>query len=454
MTPRRPCAPTLLALALAMLPAARAIGQEVGDEPRTRRAAVTPATRPTTRPARLPPREMLSPAAYLDLAAKLRETYSKPPAEWPAATIDPGVDAKEIGRRPRVPFPEDNPFTKEKALLGRALFFDPRLSGSGQIACASCHDPDLGWADGRTVAFGHDRQPTKRNAPSLMNSAFNAPYFWDGRAATLEEQALEPIAAATEMAGAGGEVVKRLGGVGEYRKMFAAAFGSEDVTMPKVAQAVATFERTLAAGRSRFDAFLAGRKDALSDEAVRGLHLFRTDARCMNCHHGPNFTDGQFHDLGLSFYGRTLQDLGRYELTKKPEDVGRFKTPTLRNVGRTAPYMHNGLFEMPGVLNLYNAGMPTLRRRAGQENDPLFPMKSPLLKPLGLNRQDLEDLTAFLESLNEPKLRIRPRTPSDAAPRATGAARDDPARGGRNDSADSTQSPAEGVGDGDDDGPE
>jgi cytochrome c peroxidase len=369
-----------------------------------------------TRPARLPPRDMLTPEEYRDLAAKLREAYSKPTAEWPAATLDPGVDAKELGRRPPVPFPPDNPFTKEKALLGRSLFFDPRLSGSGQIACASCHDPDLGWADGRTVAFGHDRQPLKRNAPALTNAAFNAPYFWDGRAPTLEAQVLEPIAAPSEMAGTGEDVVTRLSAVPDYRKMFASAFGSEEVTMPRVAQAVATFERTLVAGRSRFDIFLAGRKDALSDEAVRGLHLFRTDARCMNCHHGPNFTDGQFHDLGLSFYGRTLQDLGRHEVTKRPEDVGRFKTPSLRNVGRTAPYMHNGLFELQGVLNLYNAGMPTLRRRPEQKDDPLFPSKSPLLKPLGLNRQDLADLKAFMESLTEPRSRIRPKVPPGAPP--------------------------------------
>src|SRR5690606_17949804 len=154
---------------------------------------------------------------------------------------------------------------------------------------------------------------------------------------------------------------------------------------------IAAFERTLIAGRSRFDAFLKGNHDALDGAAIAGLDLFRGRARCLNCHHGPNFTDGKFHDLGLSYYGRKFEDLGRYRVTKRAEDVGRFRTPSVRNIRSTAPYMHNGLFELENVVRMYVAGMATLRPRADQAGDPLFPTKSPLLKPLDLNAQDVSD---------------------------------------------------------------
>ena len=147
---------------------------------------------------------------------------------------------------------------------------------------------------------------------------------------------------------------------------------------------------------------------ALTDAELIGLDLFRREARCLNCHHGPTFTDGRFHDLGLSFHGRSNEDLGRHAITKDPADKGRFRTPTLRNVTRTAPLMHTGMFELRGVLSMYNAGMVTLKRQPYERNDPHFPVKSPLLKPLGLNKQDLADLTAFLGSLEEPKRRVRP----------------------------------------------
>jgi cytochrome c peroxidase len=163
-------------------------------------------------------------------------------------------------------------------------------------------------------------------------------------------------------------------------------------------------------GRSRFDVFLRGDAAALSDVELLGLDLFRREARCMNCHHGPLLSDGRFHDLGLSFYGRSNEDLGRHGITKVASDMGRFRTPSLRDVTGTAPLMHTGMFELAGVLNMYNAGMVTLKRQGFHKNDPLFPVKSPHLKPLGLNRQDLADLAAFLGALEEPKRRERPPT--------------------------------------------
>jgi cytochrome c peroxidase len=384
--------------------------------PTSVRAPLEPTAR--LRAERLPERPSLTGEQAARRAAELRQAYAKPPAEWPPATVDPGVEFAEIGLLPPVRYPDDNPYSKEKDELGRTLFFDPRLSGSGQIACASCHDPDLAWADGRTTPFGHDRTNLKRNAPSVLLSAYARPLFWDGRAKDLEDQFHSPVVAHEEMNGDIEAVEKRLGAIPEYRAMFKAAFGIEETGTDAAAKAVATFERSIAkvAGRSDFDKFLKGEQKRLSDSAVRGLHVFRTVGRCMNCHSGPALTDNQFHDLGLSYYGRKYQDLGRYVVTRDPKDVGRFRTPTLRDVARTNPYMHNGLFELDGVIAAYNAGMATLTPRGGQVNDPLFPKKDPLLKPLGLNGQDRDDLKAFLESLSEPKLRVRaPTLPGMAA---------------------------------------
>lgn len=365
---------------------------------------------PSPDPAEAEDRPLLSPAEYETLARELRSAYSKSPNKWPKAQIDDGVKFVELGLLPSVVHPTSNPFTTNKAELGKMLFFDPRLSGSGQIACASCHDAELGWGDGRAVAFGHGRKELKRNAPSLLNVGLGEHYFWDGRASSLEAQARAVLLNPDEMRSSEALIKARLGNIPAYLTAFEKAFGDRSITMERVTQAIATFERTIVSRRNPFDAFLRGNTDALSDSAIRGLHLFRTDARCANCHHGPNFTDGQFHNLGLSYYGRKLQDLGRYEETKRPEDVGAFKTPSLRNLPRTAPYMHNGLFDLRGVLNLYNAGMPTLRRKDSQKNDPLFPTKSKHLKPLGLNDQDLADLRAFLEALEESRARVRPPT--------------------------------------------
>lgn len=375
----------------------------------SRPAATSAATRPTTRPqsrVQPPASQPLSREAADRIASELRLAYGRPVAEWPAAEVDPSVKPAELGLLPEPQHPDYNPFSKEKLDLGRELFFEPKLSGSGQFACASCHNPELGWTDGTSLSFGHDRQNAKRNAPTIQNAAFRKHFFWDGRANTLEDQVLIPLTADNEMHGDPATAIDRLGKTKTYPKLFKAAFGDETITIERMQQAIACFERQQVGGRSDFDRFLRGRSTALSDEAVRGLHLFRTKAGCLNCHNGPNFTDNEFHNVGLSYYGRKLQDLGRYEITKKPEDVGAFLTPSLRNLERTAPYMHNGLFDLDGVLNLYNAGMPTLRRLEKFKDDPLFPTKSHLLKPLRLNAQEIADLKAFLLSLTEPRQRV------------------------------------------------
>ncbi len=364
------------------------------------------------RSSRPDPRPQATPQARAELIAKLRDAYAVPPAEWPAVSLDEGVEHRELGLLPEMAYPADNPHTEAKEKLGRLLFFDPRLSGSGQIACASCHDPDLAWADGRATSFGHDRTKLARNSPSIVNSGFRTSLFWDGRSNNLEQQATAVVENPDEMHSSGAVMAENLKAIPEYHGLFEEAFGADDASDPlsldNAVRAIATFERSIVGGRSRFDRFLKGRSDALSDEALIGLHLFRGDARCIHCHNGPLLSDDKFHDLGLSMYGRRFEDLGRHAVTGAAEDVGRFRTPSLRNVMNSAPYMHNGLFDIDEVLRLYNAGMPNPRPRRDQVGDALFPTKSPLVKPLGLNEQDLADLKAFLASLSEPHTRIDP----------------------------------------------
>ena len=395
---------THLAIVLGSLPQGGVRAEEAADA-----AVSTAVAAATDQPGgRLPPRPERSAEDRTRLAAELREIYAGDPAGWPAPNVDADVAWKEIGLLPSVEHPADNPHSPAKADLGRKLFFDPRLSGSGQMACASCHDPDLGWADGRTTSFGHSRKHLARNAPTVRNAAFQTHLFWDGRAGSLEEQAKAVLANPDEMRADPEQVVKVLASEPEYRRLFEEAFGDDQPSIDRAAAAIACFERTVVGGGSRFDAFMKGNRAALTDEAVLGLDLFRRDARCINCHHGPAFSDGGFHDLGLSNYGRPFEDVGRVKVTGVPTDTGRFRTPTLRDVTATAPYMHNGLFELDVALTLYNAGMPTAVRKESQKGDPNFPVKSPHLKPLGLNKQDLADLAAFLTSLEEPKRRVRP----------------------------------------------
>jgi cytochrome c peroxidase len=341
-------------------------------------------------------------------ARQLRTIYGGDPSTWPAPDIDAGTAWKELGLLPVVVHPESNPLGTAKVELGKTLFFDARLSASHKIACVTCHEPGLGWADGRAVSHPHGTSPG-RNTPTIRNVAFQPRLFWDGRTTSLEEQAEEAFTNPNEMAASREEVVLLLSESEGYRKLFADAFPGRPIEFARVVEAVACFERTVVGGRSRFDAFLKGDATALSDAELMGLDLFRREARCLNCHHGPVFSDGLFHDLGLSYYGRTQkEDRGRYAVTGDPKTNGRFRTPTLRDVTHTSPLMHTGMFELAGVLKMYNAGMVTLKRYDYQRDDPLFPVKSPHLKPLGLNRQDLADLAAFLGTLEEPGHPMRP----------------------------------------------
>ncbi|MBE8727403.1 cytochrome-c peroxidase [Flavobacterium hungaricum] len=345
--------------------------------------------------------------------SELKALYSSGDYQkWPKPEVDSIVYAQgfeDIGTLGKPEFPEKNPYTEEKAELGKVLFFDPRLSKSGQISCANCHDPELSWGDAKRVSYGEGRQQGIRNSPSLMNIAYSKVFFWDGRAATLEDQASFPIQDTKEMNFHIDLATKRLNKIKGYKPYFKKAFGKEKLTQQEILKAIATFERTLISPKSKFDKFIAGDSTQLTNRQVEGLHLFRTKARCINCHNTANFTDNKFHNIGLTYYGREYEDLGRYNVTKKAENVGEFKTQSLRGVSQNAPYMHNGLFpNLRGVLNMYNAGMPQPKRKENQLNDTLFPTTSKLIKKLQLNKSEMDALEDFISSLSTGAYKMRP----------------------------------------------
>lgn len=331
----------------------------------------------------------------------LRKIYSGPKSKWPKPNIDSGVKFEELSTLLPSPFIIKNDSVKRIVDLGKLLFFDPRLSSSNQISCASCHAPDLNWSDGRETSIGHDHASGLRNAPSLENVWYFKKLFWDGRANSLEEQIAGPITSAVEMRQNMKSLAQKIGKIKGYRPIFKNAFGTEKISNEFILKALADFQRTIVSRTSDFDRFLSGNKNSLTNQQVLGLHLFRTKARCVNCHFGPMFTDNDFHNNGLTYYKRKYEDLGLYYVTKKPQDAGKFKTPGLRNVMRTAPWFHNGLFaDINGVMNMYNAGMPTQRVRPEQLNDPLLPKNDRLLKRLALNKAEKDAIIAFLHSLS------------------------------------------------------
>lgn len=335
----------------------------------------------------------------------LKKRYSSGDvSQWPAPTIDSTVvDFKDLAVLPPMEHPSDNPLNDAKRALGKLLFYDPRLSSSGQISCASCHDPQLGWSDGKKVSHGHNRQLGKRNSKSIINTGYLKTLFWDGKVSRLENQIDFPIKEHFEMNNSPENMVKTIQDIPGYATHFTEAFGDKTIDKDRIFKAIATFERTIVSRKSRFDKFISGDSTQLNNQEILGLHLFRTKARCLNCHNSALLTDEQFHNAGLTYYKRKYQDLGLYEITKKPEDVGKFKTPTLRELAHTGPYMHNGLFpQLRGVLNMYNAGMPNLKPKETDLGDIKFPATSSLLKKLDLNEEELQALEAFLLSLSSP----------------------------------------------------
>lgn len=305
-----------------------------------------------------------------------------------------------FGNEPSVPFglpalswPDDNPYSKEKAELGRLLYFDKRLSSDGTISCGSCHSIPHAFADPRPVSQGIHGHHGTRHAPTVINSAYQKIYFWDGRAATLEEQCKGPIANRVEMASektaleAHEQCAKRVRAIPGYRKLFSKVFGKEDCSIDDIAKAIATFERTILSGNSPYDHYKAGDVHALTSSQIEGYQIF-IKSGCGICHVEPLFTDGNFRNIGVGM-DKPNPDLGRYAITGHPSEKGAFKTSTLREVEHSYPYMHDGsLATLEEVVEYYDRG--------GIKNDYLHP----LMRPLHLSEKQKKALVDFLKALS------------------------------------------------------
>jgi len=297
---------------------------------------------------------------------------------------------------PPVPIPENNPPTEDTIALGRMLYYDSHLSATDTISCANCHNPTLYFTDGRPVSQGVNGKKGTRNAPTVLNAAFNPVQFWDGRATSLEDQAGGPIQNPVEMDMPHNQMEAKMGKITNYQGAFNKAFGKGPITLQKVEMAVASFERTLLSGNSPFDRYqYGGDKNALSPSAIRGLALFKdkNKGNCVTCHTIEEkfalFSDGKFHNLGTGLDDEgNLKDQGRYNETHLDADRGAFRTPTLRNVAKTAPYMHDGSEKtLKDVVDFYVGG--------GSSN----PHLDKEIKELKLDGTERADLVAFLESL-------------------------------------------------------
>ena len=287
-----------------------------------------------------------------------------------------------------MPVPPDNPLRADVVGLGRRLFFDPILSRDSSLACSSCHKPQRGFTNDLRTSVGVFGRRGARNVPAILNRGYGRSFFWDGRITSLEEQVLQPIQATDEMDLAVEEAVERLGADQGYAERFRAVF-SRDIARDDLARALAGYVRTIQAGDSRFDRFVAGDPSALSEIERRGLSLFQGKARCDRCHVGTNLTDEDFHNTGVAWSEEQLQDLGRFVVSGVERERGAFKTPTLREVERTAPYMHDGsISTLEAVIEFYDRGgiaNPHLDRR---------------LRPLNLTAEEQQALVAFLRSLS------------------------------------------------------
>jgi cytochrome c peroxidase len=287
---------------------------------------------------------------------------------------------------PPMPVPADNPQTDSKVRLGRELYFDGRLSADGTISCATCHKPQTGWANDQPTDTGIRGQVGGRNSGTVIDSGYMRFQFWDGRAGSLEEQALGPIHNPIEMGETLENVVRKLNAIPGYREQFMEVFGTE-VTTDGIAKAIAAFERSIVSGPSPFDLFMAGDRSAMSASAQRGMAVFNGKGHCTPCHSGAMFSDQSFHNIGVGMDAEK-PDAGRSAISKDERDWGKFKTPGLRNVAKTPPYLHNGAeATLMDVVNYYDRG--------GIPNRNL----DPAMLPLHLTGTEKNDLVAFLEAL-------------------------------------------------------
>ncbi|MEZ6095975.1 MAG: cytochrome c peroxidase [Pirellulaceae bacterium] len=288
--------------------------------------------------------------------------------------------------------PNSVPISPAVAELGKKLFFDPILSENNTISCSSCHKPESNFATHDPVAVGIDDRKGKRNSPTLLNRAYGTSQFWDGRAESLEAQALQPIENVDEMGSTVDAALERISTHADYPALFREAFEDDDnpVNRQNLARSLATFQRTLLIGNSQVDRFRGGEYEALSADARSGMWLFESRANCWRCHSGENFSDEKFHNTGVG-HGIASRDNGRFDATSLEDDRFRYKTPTLRGVALTAPYMHDGsVASLEDVVKYYSQG--------GNTDDPNL---DPDIKPLNLTEKEIKQLVAFLKALSE-----------------------------------------------------
>ncbi len=294
-----------------------------------------------------------------------------------------------------ISYPKDNPITPQKIELGKLLFFDKRVSKSNTISCASCHNPKLGWSDGLPKAIGDEGKKGRRNSPTIINSAYLESFFHDGRASSLEEQALGPIEAEVEMNMPLDELVKKLKNIKGYQKLFLEAFGQQGITKETIAKAIASFERTILSSETPFDKWIKGDDDAISSDAKDGFGVFIHKGRCGSCHDGFNFTNESFNNVGLG----DKNDLGVYEISKNKSRIwyGAFKTPTLRDIEKSFPYFHDG-----SVKTLEEA--VTICGNGGRKP---VKIRSPFFRDRELNTQEVQNVVFFLKTLTSTSQNIQ-----------------------------------------------
>ncbi len=311
----------------------------------------------------------------------------------------PATEAEDVSFYEPLPegvFPQDNPWSREKEELGKRLYFDPRLSGDNSISCATCHHPDKGWSDGLPRAVGFGGKELGRHSPTIINSGYFSAQFWDGRAPSLEKQAKGPIQAPGEMNQKFDDLIPELAAIPEYAERFQKVFGESGITPDNIAAAIATFERTVVSKNSVYDKYMQGDQSAMPASAVSGMNLFFGKAKCIICHNGPALTDSGFHNIGVKQRGPLAEDAGRFNVTNDPADKGAFKTPGLRSVSLTAPYMHDGSkATLKDVIEFYNRGGDVA------ENQSAF------ITPLELSDQEVLDMVEFLKALEGEPLKIK-----------------------------------------------
>lgn len=317
----------------------------------------------------------------------------------PASTLAEGRFLAN-GLLPPMPVPPDNPMTDAKVELGKQLYFDKRLSRDNTVSCATCHRPDAAWADTTPTSAGIEGKHGGRNSPTVLNAGYFVPQFWDGRAVHLEKQAVGPVANPVEMDLPLDELIVRLKGIPGYVSQFQAVFGTEPTELG-VARAIAAFERTIISSNSPYDKYLQGDRKAMSAAAVRGMDLFNGKGHCTSCHSGPLFSDQRFHNLGVGYKDGKFADVGRFEVTKDPKDMGAFRTPGLRGIAETGPFLHDGSEKtLEAVMDLYDRG--------GIRN----PNLDPLMLPLHLSGREKMDIVEFMKALTgDPVVIAAPKLP-------------------------------------------